>query len=42
MKKRQFRSNQGRDPKKENETYKLIELAVILATITIIITLLWQ
>ena len=42
MKKRQFRSNQGRDPKKENETYKLIELAVVGITITIIITLLWQ
>ena len=28
-KKRQYRSNQGRDPKKENETYKLIGVAII-------------
>jgi hypothetical protein len=38
-KNRQYRSNQGRDPKKENETYKLIELAVIGLVITIIIVL---
>jgi len=28
-KKRQYRSNQGRDPKKESETYKLIGVAII-------------
>jgi hypothetical protein len=28
-KNRQYRSNQGRDPKKQCETYKLIGLAII-------------
>lgn len=37
---RQFRSNQGRDPKKNQETYKVLELAVIILVITIIVALL--
>lgn len=28
-KQRQYRSNQGRNPEKENETYKLIGIAII-------------
>jgi hypothetical protein len=29
MKKRQYRSNQGRNPEKENEIYKLIGVAIV-------------
>ena len=35
-KQRQYRSNQGRDPKKHEECYKTIELAVIAFVIIII------
>jgi len=36
MKKRQYRSNQGRDPKKNEQTYHTIVLASILFVIAII------
>lgn len=39
LKERQFRSNQGRNPKKENQTYKLIELAFIIGVISVILYL---
>lgn len=38
-KERQYRSNQGRDPKKNEECYKTIELAVIVFVVIIIATL---
>ena len=38
--KRQYRSNQGRNPQNNKETYKVLELAVILLVITIIVSLL--
>ena len=38
-KQRQYRSNQGRDPKKNQECYKTIELAFIIFTIAIIVSL---
>ena len=40
-KKRQYRSNQGRDPEKQCETYKLIGVAII-SLITIICYLILQ
>lgn len=39
-KKRQYRSNQGRDPKKNCETYKVIQLAFICLVISLILFLL--
>ena len=41
-KQRQYRSNQGRDPKKNQECYKTLELAVIVFTIAIIVSLIIQ
>lgn len=38
-KKRQYRSNQGRDPKKEKETYKLLEFTVIIGIIIMMLYL---
>lgn len=38
-KKRQYRSNQGRDPKKNEQTYKLLELTVVIGIITMILYL---
>jgi len=38
-KQRQYRSNQGRNPKKHEECYKTIELAVITLVIIIIASL---
>ncbi len=38
-KQRQYRSNQGRNPKKNEECYKTIELAVIAFVVIIIVTL---
>lgn len=37
MKKRQYRSNQGRNPKKEESMFKAIKIAfIVLVTITLI------
>ena len=37
MKKRQYRSNQGRNPKSEEAMFKAIKIAfIVLATITLI------
>ena len=41
-KQRQYRSNQGRDPKKHEECYKTLEFAVIAFTIAIIVSLIIQ
>ena len=41
-KQRQYRSNQGRDPKKHEECYKTLELAFIIFTIAIIVSLIIQ
>ena len=41
-KQRQYRSNQGRDPKKNEQCYKTIELAVIVFTIAVIVSLIIQ
>jgi len=38
-KQRQYRSNQGRDPKKHEECYKTLEFAVIIFVLAIIVTL---
>lgn len=40
MKKRQYRSNQGRNPKQQTETLKVLSIAIIgLILITIYLTL---
>jgi len=36
---RQYRSNQGRNPKKDMETYNMLEFTMIIATIVIILYL---
>lgn len=36
LEERQFRSNQGRDPKKNVETYKLIKLSLVILGIILI------
>ena len=37
MKKRQYRSNQGRNPKKEESMFKVIKIAfIVLVTVTLI------
>lgn len=36
MKKRQYRSNQGRNPKKEDEIFKVFKVAFVLLVITVI------
>lgn len=41
-KQRQYRSNQGRDPKKNEECYKTLEFTVIAFTIAIIVILIIQ
>ena len=41
-KQRQYRSNQGRDPKKNEECYKTLEFAVIVFNIVIIVGLIIQ
>ena len=41
-KQRQYRSNQGRDPKKNEECYKTLEFAFIVLTIAIIVSLIIQ
>lgn len=41
-KQRQYRSNQGRDPKKNEQCYKTLELAVIVFTIAVIFSLIIQ
>ena len=42
MKKRQYRSNQGRDPKKEDEIFAVIKVAFILTIIAFITSLITQ
>jgi hypothetical protein len=37
MKKRQYRSNQGRNPEKNKETYKVLEIALIGLFMSILI-----
>ena len=39
MKKRQYRSNQGRNPKKNEQIYKLLELTVVMGIIIMILYL---
>jgi hypothetical protein len=41
-KQRQYRSNQGRDPKKNEQCYKTLELAFIVLTIAVIVSLIIQ
>lgn len=41
-KKRQYRSNQGRNPEKEKQTYKLLELTVVIGIIVMILYLISQ
>jgi ribosomal protein S27E len=42
LKERQFRSNQGRNPKNNIETYRMLEFSIILFTIISIIYLISQ